>query len=373
MYSLVMLAAMTAGPEVPKNLLCPVTPSKYGSGFWSRYSFLDCCAPARYGWVTCWTKGFGAYPGNARGICGGCGPSYGPFFRPSPCACAGAACGYGGGGCGHGGGGFCGYGWPVGNQPAYYTGVIGCPPPMSAPPYAYYTNHKPCCNLHYAFDTGLIGHSHGVGYSGFGGTGNFGFYGLAPMAHKPTTLDLPPFPRPQYPAIGPTGPATAVPMPPLPGTQSAAPSIPSLPPDSLLPLPPVPPAPAENKKEPPKTEEPKKSEPKKTEPRKANTEVSRPARATVVLSVPDRTTVTVEGQPLRSGGTERSFRTPELDPGREFVYTVRAAINLGGREEVETRQVRVTAGETSRVSFEQLFARVEAAARSLADGRPPAR
>ena len=46
MYSLVMLAAMTAGPDVPQDLLCPVTPSKYGNTFWSNHSFGDCCASA---------------------------------------------------------------------------------------------------------------------------------------------------------------------------------------------------------------------------------------------------------------------------------------------------------------------------------------
>ena len=101
----------------------------------------------------------------------------------------------------------CGYGWWVGNQPAYYASVLGCPPFMSAPPYANYTKSRPCCNLHFAFDTGLIGHGSGVGYAGFGGTGNFGFYGLSPMMHKPSTADLPPFPRPQWPGTGPPQPA----------------------------------------------------------------------------------------------------------------------------------------------------------------------
>jgi uncharacterized protein (TIGR03000 family) len=202
--------------------------------------------------------------------------------------------------------------------------------------------------LNFAFDTGLIGHSHGVGYSGFGGTGNFGFYGLAPMQHKPSTLDLPPFPKPEYPSpsVTPTGP---VPMPPLPGAEKKSP----IPPDSLLP----PPPPAG-----------KKEEPKKDEPKKTKTDAGRPARAIVVLSVPAGATVTVEGQALKSTGGERTFLSPELEPGREFVYVVRAVVVVSGREEAETQKVKVTAGETSRISFETLFARVEAAAgRSVAE------
>jgi uncharacterized protein (TIGR03000 family) len=360
MYSLVMLAAMTAGPDVPKNYLCPVTPSNYGCGFWSKHCFYECCAPARYGSVTCWTKGFSAYPGCARGLCGTCCPSFGPFYHSSPCACA--PCGsFGYGGCSPGGCGICGYGWSVGCQPAYYTSVLGCPPCVSGPPYANYTNCRPCCNLHFAFDSGLIGHSHGVGYSGFGGTGNFGFYGAVPMMHKPSTADLPPFPRPDYPwlsAVAPTGP---VPMPPLPGV------TPGISRDSLLPPPPA------AKRNVPAIPVPdvKKDEPKKDTPKKSNTDAGPPARATVVLSVPARATVTVEGEALKSTGGERTFRSPELAPGQEFVYIVRAVIELPGREEIETQRVRVTAGETTHVSFEKLFAKVEAAAaRSAADGQP---
>ncbi|HEX3152727.1 MAG TPA: TIGR03000 domain-containing protein [Gemmataceae bacterium] len=363
MYSLVMLAAMTAGPDVPQAMLCPVTPSNYGCGFWLKHSFYDCCAPARYGWVNCYNKGFSAYPGGAWSFCGGCCNTYGPFFMPSPCNCAPCG-GHAYPSCGPTGCGFCGHGWGVADTPAYYASVLGCPPGFSAPPYAHYTEKHPCCNLNFAFDTGLAGHSAGVGFAGFGGYGNFGFYGAVPMMHKPTTADLPPFPRPDWPSIGLT-PSTPVPMPPLPGT-TGTPKLgtPAIPPDSLLPAPPMmPPSPM--------VPDVKKDEPKKEEPKKSKTESSRPARAIVVLSVPSRATVTVEGTALTSTGSERSFRTPELRPGEEFVYEVKATIALAGRDEVETIQVKVQAGETSRASFEKLFAKLEsAAARSVVDAKP---
>ena len=341
MYSLVLLAALGAGPAAPAHVWSPVTPSNYGTGFWSA-DFLDCCAPARYGWVNCWTKGYGSYPGL-------CGPTHTSLYRPNACACA--PCGVSAGGkCGHGG--WCGYGWPVGDQPAYYTSVLGCPPHLTAPPYAYYTERDPCCRHgHFAFDSGLIGQSHGVGYAGFGGYGNFGFYGGVPMYHPPTTADLPPFPRPDYrrPGAVPSGPA---PMPEIP--KGAAP--PDKPP--AAPMPPLP-------------DEPTKADPRKDEKKdKPRMHDARPVAATVVLSVPARATVTVEGHPLQSTGGERTFRTPPLEPGRSYAYTVRAALPMsGGREEVESIEVRVTAGQTSRASFERLFARVEgAAARSGVGG-----
>ena len=89
----------------------------------------------------------------------------------------------------------------------------------------------------------------------------------------------------------------------------------------------------------------------------------------MVLSVPARATVTVEGQGLEYRRRAVIPRARSC-PGQEFVYTVRAVIELSGREEVETQHIKVTAGETSRVSFERLFAKVEAAtARSVADGK----
>jgi uncharacterized protein (TIGR03000 family) len=324
MYSLVMLAALAAGPDGPGHGMCPVTPSNYGTGFWSNYDFLECCAPARYGWVNCWNKGYSSYPGV------GCAPS--SLYHPPACGCGPCGAGASAGKCGHGG--WCGYGWPIGDQPAYYTSALGCPPHLTAPPYAYYTERNPCCRHgHFAFDTGLIGHSAGVGYSGFGGYGNFGFYGAVPMFHPPTTADLPPFPRPEYrqPGARPTGP---VPMPPLPMGKISP-------------------------------DDPKKDDPKKDEPKtdKERMQTARSVPATVVLSLPARATVTVEGHALKATGRERTFRTPGLAPGQSFAYTVRATLPLSdGQEEVETREVTVVAGEITRVSFERLFARVESTA-----------
>jgi uncharacterized protein (TIGR03000 family) len=336
MYSLVILAAMTTGPAAPQHWMCPATASNYGCAFWSGSGFYDGCGPAQYGWVDCWTKGFGAYPEAARGFCDDCARSFPRFYRPPACACAPGAAG-----CKQGGShDWCGYDWPIGNQPAYYTSVPGCPPHLTAPPYAFYTERNPCCTGgHFAFDTGLIGHSTGVGYAGFGGYGNFGFYAAVPMMHPPTAADLPPFPRsePRKSRAAPT--TVPAPMPPLPG--------------GAVPLP------ADAKKEEPEKGEQKKADPKKE---KERLQDDRPAPATVVLSVPERATVTVEGHVLQSSGSDRMFRTPALAPGESYVYTVKATLYLGGRRETETREVVVTAGGTSRASFEELFAKVERAA-----------
>ena len=346
MYSIVLLAAMTASPDVPQSFLCPVTPSNYGSSLWTKHCFYECCLPARYGWVNCWNKGFGYYPGNARAFCGGCGPSFGPFYHPPACC---GACGYGGGGGGYGGScsfAGCGYGWGLGCRPAYYTSVTGCPPCVSAPPYAHDTERNPCCRYgHFAFDSGLIGQTCGVGYAGFGGYGNFGMYGAVPMQHPPTTADIPRFgPSPES-YIPPTttiqpGPAGTIP-------EHLIPKAPKFPPVSPIP----------DAKE------------QKDEPKKEKAQFDRALPSTVVLALPAGAKAYVNGQPLQSTAAERTFTTPALRPGQEYVYTVKAYAWVEGVEEEETREVRVTAGGTTRASFDRLLARAGGAPAVAGAGR----
>ena len=377
MYSLVMLAAMTAAPEMPQELLCPVNQSRYGGKFWLKHCFYDCCGPARYGWVNCWNKGFGYYPGNSRGFCGSCAQSYGQFYRPNACG-SGYGCGFGGGGgCGRGSGsGICHQDWSIGCSPAYYTSVIGCPPNVSAPPYAYYTQCNPCSTYgHFAFDSGLIGHSSGVGYSGFGGYGNFGMYGAVPMQHPPTLQDIPRYTphhteqpyggypgtdyqtspyHPVTPGVTPSGTNPLLPSPsvitpgviPMPMPPSERPLIPPL--DKTLPEIPKPPdvpiIPLPAPKEDPKL----KKDPTKT----GGSLLMDTTRSTVVLSVPSEAKVFIDGYQLRSQGAERTFRTPELEANREYSYTVKVVVERAGRELIETRQIVVTAGNTTRLAVD---------------------
>ncbi|WP_029629799.1 TIGR03000 domain-containing protein [Zavarzinella formosa] len=416
MYSLVMMAAMTAAPDVPQDFLCHVNPSRYGGGYFSKHCFYDCCLPARYGWVNCWNKGFGYYPGGARSFCGSCATaSYGHFYSPTCCGCGpsyGAGCGSGygascgSGGCGNGygfGGGkascFSIHGlndWGIGCTPAYWTNVAGCRPCVTAPPYAYYTQRNPCCTYgHFAFDSGLIGHSSGVGYAGFGAYGNYGFYGAVPVQHPPTLADIPRYqpqdfmpyePRPyapqrEYVAPGyvpsplnsvpgaampeapkaPAGPGIFPPpmsdrtdVPPI-GTPGVTPMVPFNPPV----------APGLNTPEIPKppTNIPliKPFDDKKEEPAPKKEGIKtlgvNPMAATVVLNVPAGAKVFVEGVQLKSDAAERIFRTPALAPGQEYSYTVKAVVIEDGREHEEAMQVLVIPGETTKASFEKLLAR----------------
>ena len=351
MYSIVMLAAMTARPRRTSRLVVSSYSFEVRTRSLVQIQFLRLLFPARYGSVNCWNKGFGVLPRRGRGFGGHCGCSVELrlLLHPGPCACS-CAPNYGTGG-GGGGCNYCGHGWSVGdNQPAYYTSVLGCPPHVSAPPYACYTEKNPCCKYgQFAFDTGLIGHSHGVGYAGFGGYGNFGHYGGVSMIHKPTSQDLPPFPNPEY-RIPSSMPTTPAPMPPLPTGKIAPPgsTLPPLPTEKIIPpginIPPVPELPSA----PAPAPEPSKK-----------LQTGRPISATVVLCVPERAIITVDGQPLHSSGRERTFRTPALALEEDFVYTVQATVMVNGNPETETLKVNVVAGQVSRASFEKLFAKLD--------------
>jgi len=160
MYSIVLMAAMTATTEAP------------GLGdVWSKKCFWEACWPARYGWNSC-GPGYSAYYPASYNSCCGCGGSYHHWpvvhnyschghlgWQPGFTSCHGwhAGCGgcYGGGGCGGN--------W---NHTIRSCGCGG----------GYY-------NCYGGGNNG--GLYTGVGYAGFGAYGNFGLYNTLPIVAAP--------------------------------------------------------------------------------------------------------------------------------------------------------------------------------------------
>lgn len=87
-----------------------------------------------------------------------------------------------------------------------------------------------------------------------------------------------------------------------------------------------------------------------------------PTAATVRFALPTDAKLFVNGAPTLQTGPERSFTTPPLAHGDRYVYDVRAEVVIGGKLEVEERQVIVTAGTEVRAGFPRLTAAVGAAA-----------
>jgi uncharacterized protein (TIGR03000 family) len=60
----------------------------------------------------------------------------------------------------------------------------------------------------------------------------------------------------------------------------------------------------------------------------------------------------VDGERTTSTSAQRVFRTPALNPGRDFEYTLTATVVRAGREEVIEQRVTVRAGEQTTVRLE---------------------
>jgi uncharacterized protein (TIGR03000 family) len=75
-----------------------------------------------------------------------------------------------------------------------------------------------------------------------------------------------------------------------------------------------------------------------------------PARVTVELPANARLFVNGVACPLTS--ERRSFQSPDLQPGQEYSYTLRAELQRNGQTLTRTQRVRVAAGREVRVSFD---------------------
>jgi uncharacterized protein (TIGR03000 family) len=75
------------------------------------------------------------------------------------------------------------------------------------------------------------------------------------------------------------------------------------------------------------------------------------APATVVIKLPGDARLYFDDRPTKSGGAERSYVTPRLTPGKEYVYQVKIEYTRDGRMMTQTKAVAVRAGQTSRLDF----------------------
>jgi len=75
----------------------------------------------------------------------------------------------------------------------------------------------------------------------------------------------------------------------------------------------------------------------------------RPAQITVRLPADARLYIDDTVCPLTSA--TRSFKTPALQPGKEYFYTLRAEVTRDGERRTQTRRVAFTAGRQLTVEF----------------------
>lgn len=76
------------------------------------------------------------------------------------------------------------------------------------------------------------------------------------------------------------------------------------------------------------------------------------APATIVVTLPAEARLEIDGAATSSTSERRVFVSPELNPGREYHYTLKAEWVRDGKTVSMTREVAVTAGTEATVKFE---------------------
>jgi uncharacterized protein (TIGR03000 family) len=77
-----------------------------------------------------------------------------------------------------------------------------------------------------------------------------------------------------------------------------------------------------------------------------------PTVATVVVKVPQQAKVYLEGQEMSLTGSVRQFRSPALESGKDYVYTVRVDIERDGKTVSKTAKATVRAGSNVEVAVD---------------------
>jgi uncharacterized protein (TIGR03000 family) len=85
-------------------------------------------------------------------------------------------------------------------------------------------------------------------------------------------------------------------------------------------------------------------------------EVSAPA--TITVSLPADAVLFVDDKPTTSASAERTFVSPELQPGKEYYYTFKVEVMRDGKKTVMEKRVDVMAGKEIKVKFEDGSAKV---------------
>jgi uncharacterized protein (TIGR03000 family) len=73
--------------------------------------------------------------------------------------------------------------------------------------------------------------------------------------------------------------------------------------------------------------------------------------AVLVVTLPENAILTIDEAATTSTTGQRIFRTPDLEQGKDFHYTLKARYNQNGKEETITQKVTVRAGQVTNVSL----------------------
>ncbi len=91
-------------------------------------------------------------------------------------------------------------------------------------------------------------------------------------------------------------------------------------------------------------------------------EASTATTAHVIVMLPEDARLFVDETPCPLTSAKREFDTPQLTPGQEYFYTLRAEVSREGRTIARSKRVTVRAGGESVVEFGEMRA-IETAGR----------
>jgi uncharacterized protein (TIGR03000 family) len=81
-------------------------------------------------------------------------------------------------------------------------------------------------------------------------------------------------------------------------------------------------------------------------------DAGKPSAGTVTVSLPADAELRFNGAAVVGTGQTRTFRTPPLEPGREYAYDLTADVVRGGERQTLTGRVVVRAGQTTTATLE---------------------
>ena len=94
------------------------------------------------------------------------------------------------------------------------------------------------------------------------------------------------------------------------------------------------------------------AEPIKKKPtQKDGKETMAPTPATIVVELPADATLTIDNEATTSTGSSRVFTSPELNPGKEYHYTLKAEVVRDGKPVKTEKVIAVKAGEITPVTL----------------------
>ena len=74
-------------------------------------------------------------------------------------------------------------------------------------------------------------------------------------------------------------------------------------------------------------------------------------QTTVVVTLPTDARLFVDGQQMNLTGEVRQFRTPDLQAGSKYAYTIRMEVERNGKTVDQTQTVNLEPGKTAQVHF----------------------